>query len=75
MRVRNGVVPAMKPRCVRFGPANALILLLGAVLVIFTRLHRLGTDALHFRTGSATAAALFGAILAAWLIASVLPLT
>ena len=41
----------------------------------FSVLQRLATDALRLRTGSATAAALFGAILAAWFIAAVFPLT
>jgi pimeloyl-ACP methyl ester carboxylesterase len=54
---------------------QVLILLLVTVLAVFSIMQRLGTDALRRRTGSATAAALFGAILAAWLIASVLPLT
>lgn len=54
---------------------QVLILLLVTVLFVFSVLQRLGTDALRRCTGSATAAALFGAILAAWLIASVLPLT
>jgi pimeloyl-ACP methyl ester carboxylesterase len=54
---------------------QVLILLLVTVLVMFSILQRLGTDALRHRTGSPTAAALFGAILGAWLIASVLPLT
>jgi Alpha/beta hydrolase family len=54
---------------------QVLILLLVTVLAVFSILQRLGTDALRRRSGSATAAALFGAILAAWLIASVLPLT
>jgi pimeloyl-ACP methyl ester carboxylesterase len=54
---------------------QVLILLLVTVLFMFSVLQRLGTDALRRRTGSATAAVLFGAILAAWLIASVLPLT
>jgi pimeloyl-ACP methyl ester carboxylesterase len=54
---------------------QVLILLLVTALVVFSILQRLGTDALRRRTGSAPAAALFGAILGAWLIASVLPLT
>jgi pimeloyl-ACP methyl ester carboxylesterase len=54
---------------------QALILLLVTALVVFSILQRLGTDALRRRTGSAPAAALFGAILGAWLIASVFPLT
>jgi hypothetical protein len=90
MRVRNGVVPALKLwehwlrleiwlACVvayyKMANNQALILLLVTVLVMFSILQRLGTDTLRRCTGSATAAALFGAILAAWLIASVLPLT
>lgn len=54
---------------------QALILLLVTALAIFSIFQRLGTDALRRRTGSAPAAALFGAILGAWLIASVFPLT
>ena len=54
---------------------QVLILLLVTALAVFSILQRLGTDALRRRTGSAPAAALFGAILGAWLIASVFPLT
>jgi hypothetical protein len=54
---------------------QALILLLVTALAIFSIFQRLGTDAVRQRTGSAPAAALFGAILGAWLIASVFPLT
>ena len=54
---------------------QVLILLLVTVFFMFSVLQRLGTDALRRRTGSAAAAVLFGAILASWLIASVLPLT
>ena len=54
---------------------QVLILLLVTALAIFSIFQRLGTDALRRRTGSAPAAALFGAILGAWLIASVFPLT
>jgi pimeloyl-ACP methyl ester carboxylesterase len=54
---------------------QVLILLLVTALAIFSILQRLGTDALRRRTGSAPAAALFGAILGAWLLASVFPLT
>jgi pimeloyl-ACP methyl ester carboxylesterase len=54
---------------------QVLILLLVTALALFSILQRLGTDALRRRTGSAPAAALFGAILGAWLIASVFPLT
>jgi pimeloyl-ACP methyl ester carboxylesterase len=59
----------------KLASGQVLILLLLTVLAVFPILQRLGTDALRRRTGSATAVALFGAILAAWLIASVLPLT
>jgi pimeloyl-ACP methyl ester carboxylesterase len=52
-----------------------LIGLLVTALAAFSILHRLGTDALRRRTGSASAAALFNAILAAWFIAAVFPLT
>ena len=54
---------------------QVLILLLVTALAVFSILQRLGTDALRRRTGSAPAAAFFGAILGAWLIASVFPLT
>ena len=54
---------------------QVLILLLVTALAMFSIFQRLGTDALRRRTGSAPAAALFGAILGAWLIASVFPLT
>ena len=54
---------------------QVLILLLVTALGIFSICQRLGTDSLRRRTGSAPAAALFGAILGAWLIASVFPLT
>jgi pimeloyl-ACP methyl ester carboxylesterase len=52
-----------------------LIALLIGALGIFSILQRLGTDALRRHTGSPTAAALFNAILAAWFIAAVFPLT
>ena len=45
-----------------------------AGLAAFSDLQRLATDAFRLRTGSATAAAAFGAILAAWFIAAVFPL-
>jgi len=54
---------------------QVLILILVASLALFSILQRLATDALRLRTGSATAAALFGAILAAWFIAAIFPLT
>jgi pimeloyl-ACP methyl ester carboxylesterase len=52
-----------------------LILLLVGGLALLSVLTRLGSDLLRQRTGSATAAALFGAILAAWFAAAVFPLT
>ena len=54
---------------------QVLIPLLFVYLAVFSMLQRLATDALRSRTGSATAAAFFGAILAAWFIAAVFPLT
>lgn len=54
---------------------QVLILLLGIPLFLLTVLTRLGSDSLRARTGSATAAALFGAILAAWFAAAVFPLS
>jgi pimeloyl-ACP methyl ester carboxylesterase len=54
---------------------QVLLLVLGASLALFSILQRLATDALRLRTGSPTAAAVFGAILAAWFIAAVFPLT
>jgi len=53
---------------------QVLLLLLVIFLAIFSVLQRLAADALRRRTG-APAAALFGAILAAWFIAAVFPLT
>jgi pimeloyl-ACP methyl ester carboxylesterase len=53
-------------------------MLIGILVVSFagfSLLQRLATDMLLSRTGSATAAAVFGAILAAWFIAAVFPLT
>jgi len=52
-----------------------LIVILFTFLAAFSILQRLAADALRLRTGSATAAALFSAILAAWFIAAVFPLT
>lgn len=57
------------------GSGQALLGVLVTGLAIFSVLQRLATDALRLRTGSATAAAGFGAILAAWFIAAVFPLT
>jgi hypothetical protein len=58
-----------------FASGQVLIPLLFVFLVTFSILQRLATDALRVRTCSATAAALFGAILASWFIAGVFPLT
>jgi alpha-beta hydrolase superfamily lysophospholipase len=57
-----------------FASGQVLIPLLFVYLALFSILQRLATDALRSRIGSATAAALFGAILASWFIASVFPL-
>ena len=57
------------------GSGQMLILLLVAFFAITSILLRLATDAFRLRTGSPEAAALFGAILASWFIAAVLPLT
>ncbi|MGD1210231.1 MAG: alpha/beta fold hydrolase [Candidatus Acidiferrales bacterium] len=58
-----------------FASGQVLILVLVATLAGFSILQRLATDALRVRTGSTAAAAFFGAILAAWFIAAVFPLT
>jgi alpha-beta hydrolase superfamily lysophospholipase len=58
-----------------FASGQVLIPLLFVYLVAFSVLQRLATDALRDRTGSAAAAALFGAILGSWFIAGVFPLT
>jgi pimeloyl-ACP methyl ester carboxylesterase len=52
-----------------------LLVLLFVFFILFSVLQRLATDAVRAHTGSATAAATFGAILAAWFIATVFPLT
>ncbi len=54
---------------------RALLGVLVTGLAIFSILQRLASDSLRTRTGSALAAALFGAILASWFIAAVFPLT
>ena len=54
---------------------QVLILILVASLALFSILQRLATDSLRLRTGSPAAAALFDAILAAWFIAAIFPLT
>jgi pimeloyl-ACP methyl ester carboxylesterase len=55
--------------------SQVLILILVVTLLLFSILQRFATDALRLRTGSPAAAALFGAILAAWFVAAVFPLT
>jgi len=52
-----------------------LMLLFLLYLLAISVLQRLGSDAVRKRTGSALAAALFGAIVAAWFVASVFPIT
>ncbi|HXN21072.1 MAG TPA: alpha/beta fold hydrolase [Candidatus Binatus sp.] len=54
---------------------QVLIPLLAVFLALFSVLQRLGADALRKRTGSIAAAILFSAILAAWFVAAVFPLT
>jgi pimeloyl-ACP methyl ester carboxylesterase len=52
-----------------------LIILLAAFFALISVFQRLGMDFVRRRTGSAAAAAVFGAILGAWFLAAVLPLT
>ncbi|HTX16678.1 MAG TPA: alpha/beta fold hydrolase [Candidatus Baltobacteraceae bacterium] len=59
----------------RLANGEVLILILFFGLAGFSLLQRLATDALRVRTGSAIGAALFGAILAAWFVAAIFPLT
>jgi hypothetical protein len=54
---------------------QVLIPLLAVFLAMFSILQRLGADALRKRTGSVADAILFSAILAAWFVAAVFPLT
>ena len=54
---------------------EVLVLILFFALGGFLALQRLATDALRARTGSAIGAALFGAILAAWFVAAIFPLS
>jgi pimeloyl-ACP methyl ester carboxylesterase len=54
---------------------QVLMALLAVYMLAFSVAQRLGMDAVHRRTGSAAAAAVFGAILAAWFIAAVFPIT
>jgi hypothetical protein len=58
-----------------FHNEQILILLLGPFLALLAVAQRIGADSVRRRTGSAPAAALFSAILGAWFIAAVLPLT
>jgi pimeloyl-ACP methyl ester carboxylesterase len=59
----------------RLADGEVLILILFFGLAGFSGAQRLATDALRARTGSAIGAALFGAILAAWFVAAIFPLT
>jgi pimeloyl-ACP methyl ester carboxylesterase len=59
----------------RLANGEVLILILFFALAGFSALERLATDALRRRAGSASGAALFGAILAAWFVAAIFPLT
>jgi pimeloyl-ACP methyl ester carboxylesterase len=58
-----------------WGSGNVLIGVLAPALAAFSVLQRLGTDQIRTRSGSPVAGAVFGAILAAWLIAAIFPLT
>lgn len=55
--------------------SQVLMLILVPSLLLFSILQRLASDALRMRVPSPAAAALFSAILAAWFIAAVFPLT
>ncbi len=57
------------------GSGQILVVLLAMFLALFAIFERLGADAVWRRTGSAAATAGFGAILTAWFIATVFPLT
>jgi pimeloyl-ACP methyl ester carboxylesterase len=57
------------------GNGQILLVLLAVFFAVFSIVQRLATDAVRAHTGSATAAALFGAILAAWFVATIFPLT
>jgi len=54
---------------------QVLVVILFVFLAAFSILQRLSTDAIRSRTGSVPASALFSAILAAWFIAALFPLT
>ena len=56
------------------GSGQVVIGVLAPALAGFSIVQRLGTDKIRASTGSAVAAAVFGAILAAWFIAAVFPL-
>jgi pimeloyl-ACP methyl ester carboxylesterase len=58
-----------------FGSGQILVFLLVVYMAAWSIFARLGTDGIRKRTGSATAAATFDAILTAWFIAAVFPLT
>jgi pimeloyl-ACP methyl ester carboxylesterase len=58
-----------------FATPHILILLMGVFLALLALAQRFGADAVRRRTGSATAAALYSAILGGWFIAAVLPIT
>ncbi|MGH9775540.1 MAG: alpha/beta hydrolase [Candidatus Acidiferrales bacterium] len=57
------------------GSAQVMLLILVVYLALISVLVRLGSDALRRRSGNAVAAAAFDAILAAWFIATLFPLT
>jgi pimeloyl-ACP methyl ester carboxylesterase len=57
------------------GSSEILLVILFTFFASLSILQRLGTDALRLRTGSATVAALFSAILGASFVAAVFPLT
>lgn len=58
-----------------FDSQQILVLLLAVYLLAIALVQRWAADAIRRRTGSAGAAALVGAILAAWFVAAVFPLT
>jgi pimeloyl-ACP methyl ester carboxylesterase len=57
------------------GNGEILLILLLVFFIAFSIVQRLAADAVRSHSGSATAAAFFGAILAAWFVATVFPLT
>jgi pimeloyl-ACP methyl ester carboxylesterase len=64
---------AMAAGVLWLGSAQILMPLLVVYMAAFSIAQRLGMDAVRRRTGSAAAAAVFGAVLAAWFIAGVFP--